>query len=261
MDRHPRLSSEVSPRPGRAVRTCALGVAAACLSLAIGASAPSFAQESVSGTSMSVPLAPNAPDTYVVKKGDTLWDISKVFLRDPWYWPEIWYVNPEIENPHLIYPGDVLRLIYVNGQPRLTVGVAGEVRLSPQVRTEPLASAIRAIPYELLMNFVGRPQILTRDEVRNQPYVVGIRDRHMVGSEQNEIYGKGIDATAVGSRYTIIDVGQQLRDPDDGDLLGYIGHFAGTGEIIDGSGSHQGQGLAHMRVVESGREILQGDRL
>jgi hypothetical protein len=261
MDRHPRLSPEVSPRPGRGVRTCALGIAAACLSLAIGASAPTLAQESVSGTSMSVPLAPDAPDTYVVKKGDTLWDISKVFLRDAWYWPEIWYVNPEIENPHLIYPGDVLRLIYVDGKPRLTLGAAGQVRLSPQVRAEPLTSAIRAIPYELLMNFVGRPQILTKDQIKNQPYVVGIRDRHMIGSEQNEIYGRGIEDAGVGSRYTIIDVGQELHDPDDGDLLGYLGYYAGTSEVIDAAGSRQGEKLAHMRVVESGREILQGDKL
>ena len=131
---------------------------------------------------MSVPLAADAPQQYVVKKGDTLWDIAGVFLRDPWYWPEIWYVNPEIQNPHLIYPGDVLNLVWVDGRPRVTVGSSGATRLSPQVRTEPLKDAIRAIPYDLLMDFVGRPSLLDRSQVRDQPHVVGMRDRHLVGS-------------------------------------------------------------------------------
>src|SRR5512145_1324791 len=156
MDRHLRSSPDVSPRPGGPLRACALAAAAVCLGLALGATAPSLAQDQVSGTSMSVPLVPDAPDTYVVKKGDTLWDISAVFLRDPWYWPEIWYVNPEIANPHLIYPGDVLRLTYVDGKPRVTLEQAGTVRLSPEVRSQPLKDAIRAIPYDLLMDFVGR---------------------------------------------------------------------------------------------------------
>jgi len=77
------------------------------------------------GSGSNIPLTTDAPDQYIVKTGDTLWDISKVFLREPWYWPEIWYVNPQIANPHLIYPGDVLKLVYVDGQPRLTVAQRG----------------------------------------------------------------------------------------------------------------------------------------
>jgi hypothetical protein len=209
---------------------------------------------------MSVPLAPDAPDTYVVKPGDTLWDISAVFLRDPWYWPEIWYVNPAIENPHLIYPGDVLHLVYVDGRPRVMVGRAGDVRLSPQVRSQPLSQAVRAIPYDVLMNFAGRPQLLTKEEVKDQPYVIGIRDRHIIGSTANELYGRGLDSPAVGTRYSIINVGEKLRDPDDGDLLGYIGHYAGTAQVIDNTGDDE-DALAHMRVVDVGREVLQGDKL
>jgi len=140
------------------------------------------------------------------------------------------------------------------------IGRAGDVRLSPQVRSQPLTDAVRAIPYDLLMTFVGRPAVLTKDEVKDQPYVIGIRDRHIVGSDQNEVYGRGLGQPTIGSRYSIIAVGEKLEDPDDGDLLGYIGHYAGTGEVIDNSGSDK-KSLAHMRVTDSGREILQGDKL
>src|SRR5262245_1736332 len=109
-------------------------------------------------TGSNIPLAANAPDEYTVKPGDTLWDISKVFLRDAWFWPEIWYVNPQVQNPHLIYPGDKLKLVYVEGQPRVTLAERAErgggKRLSPQVRREPLSKAITAIPYDIVASFV-----------------------------------------------------------------------------------------------------------
>jgi hypothetical protein len=272
MDRNLRLAHIRSAGWRPWIRAAALGLAVAATGLALGTAAPTPAFGQVSGTSMSVPLAPDAPDRYVVKKGDTLWDIAGVFLRDPWYWPEIWYVNPEIRNPHLIYPGDVLNLVYVDGKPRITLESAGATRLSPQVRTEPLSGAIRAIPYDLLMDFVGRPNLLDKDQVKKAPYVVGMRDRHIVGSNQNEIYGRGLDNPAAGSRFNIVNVGEELRDPDDGDLLGYIGHFAGVGEVIQNTGAvvpgedsifsmKREEDLTHLRVVDSGREIMQGDKL
>ena len=93
-----------------------------------------------------IPLNPRHPTRYVVKRGDTLWDISEMFLEDPWYWPEIWYVNPQVANPHLIYPGDVLALVYIDGRPRIILEQGGATRLSPRVRREPLAEAIPTIP-------------------------------------------------------------------------------------------------------------------
>ncbi|MGB5104331.1 MAG: LysM peptidoglycan-binding domain-containing protein [Steroidobacteraceae bacterium] len=262
MDRNLRITPEVSFRPGHWLRAGAMALAVAGLGLALGTAAPATAQEQASGRAMSVPLAAEAPDRYVVKKGDTLWDIAGVFLRDPWYWPEIWYVNPAIANPHLIYPGDVLYLTWVDGKPRVTLERPGSVRLSPQVRSEPLTDAIRAIPYDLLMDFVGRPSLLTKDQVKKRPYVVGIRDRHLIGSDANEIYGRGVENASVDSRYTIVHVGDELRDPDDNDLLGYLGQYAGTARVIDTARPDQGEdGLTHLRVVETGREILQGDLL
>ena len=272
MDRNLRLSHQNSSLWRRWIRAVALGVVVASTGLTLGAvtTAPAVAQ--VSGSSMSVPLAPNAPDRYVVKKGDTLWDIAGVFLSEPWYWPEIWYVNPEIKNPHLIYPGDVLTLVYVDGKPRVTLESAGAVRLSPQVRSQPLKDAIRAIPYDLVMDFTGRPSLLESKTVKDAPYVVGMRDRHILGSTANEIYGKGMGKPAVGTRYNVVNVGRELRDPDDGDLLGYMGNWAGLGEVFQTSGAvepgktnvfkaERGEELTHLRVVESGREIKQGDKL
>jgi len=272
MDRNLRLAFTRSAGWRPWIRAMGLGLTVAAAGLALGTVAPTSAVAQVSGTSMSVPLATDAPSQYVVKKGDTLWDIAGVFLRDPWFWPEIWYVNPQVANPHLIYPGDVLTLVYVDGKPRVTLGTAGAARLSPEVRSEPLSGAVRTIPYELLMNFVGRPGLLTRDQARKTPHVVGMRDHHIVGSDQNEVYGRGLGEPAAGTRYNIVNVGEELRDPDDGDLLGYIGHYAGTGEVIQNTGAvvpgedsifrmKREEDLAHLRIIESGREVLQGDRL
>ncbi|MDA8963420.1 LysM peptidoglycan-binding domain-containing protein, partial [Pseudomonadales bacterium] len=82
----------------------------------------------------AVELRANHPGTYTVKTGDTLWDISEMYLKTPWLWPEIWQANPQVDNPHLIYPGDILSLIYLDGKPRLVVN-RGSVKLTPQMRT------------------------------------------------------------------------------------------------------------------------------
>src|SRR5882762_9782027 len=92
-------------------------------------------------------LAPNAPDSYVVKRGDTLWGIAKVFLRDPWFWPEIWQVNPQVQNPHLIYPGDTLRLVYIHGRPTIVLQRGDAARVLPRIRSQPLEAAVTTIPY------------------------------------------------------------------------------------------------------------------
>ena len=117
MDRNLRPESSTSLRPRHWMR--ALLLAIAVTGIGAGTAIPQAAvAQAEAGRSMSVPISPTAPERYVVKKGDTLWDISALYLKDPWYWPEIWYVNPSIRNPHLIYPGDVLYFSYVDGKPR-----------------------------------------------------------------------------------------------------------------------------------------------
>src|SRR5580704_18051104 len=102
-----------------------------------GAQAPS--SDSGSGAPPALVLNPSAPKSYTEKHGDTLWGISTMFLRDPWLWPEIWYVNPRIENPHLIYPGDVLALAYgADGRPQIQLMQGGPARLDPRLRSSPL---------------------------------------------------------------------------------------------------------------------------
>src|SRR5687768_8686089 len=126
-------------------------------------------------------LKPNYPEQYSVVKGDTLWDISNTFLNNPWMWPEIWHVNPQISNPHLIYPGDVIRLVYFDGKPRLTLDTSNRVvKLSPQVRVLDGGEAIPTIPLDEINNFLSRSRIVTAEELERAPHVVSGEAKRLV---------------------------------------------------------------------------------
>ena len=148
-----------------------------------------------SSRARGIPLAPNAPDSYVVKRGDTLWGIAKVFLRDPWYWPEIWQVNPQVQNPHLIYPGDTLRLVYIDGRPRIVLQPGLQrgngARVMPRVRSQPLEAAVTTIPYETIAAFMSKPSVLDKDQIKLAPYVLATRDQHVVMAEGDTVYARG----------------------------------------------------------------------
>ena len=178
-----------------------------------------------------IAMAPNAPDTYVVKPGDTLWGIAKTFLRDPWYWPEIWQVNPQVQNPHLIYPGDTLRLVYVDGQPRLVLERGNDVHVSPRLRSEPRDTPIKTIPFQTVAAFMSKPTVLTSDQINSAGYVLTSRDNHEAIAEGNTIYARGLKGADVGMRYTVVNVGDALRDPDDNSILGYNGIYTGSGRV------------------------------
>ena len=136
-----------------------------------------------------VVLNPDHPDRYVVVKGDTLWDISAKFLREPWYWPEIWYVNPQVANPHLIYPGDVLTLVYVDGKPQIRVD-HGTEKLSPKIRVESLEQAIPTIPLDAIAQFLTKPLVVSEDALNRAPYVVASADEHVVTGAGDRVYAR-----------------------------------------------------------------------
>jgi hypothetical protein len=220
---------------------------------------PQGAESSVQAQSprRGIPLADNAPDTYVVKHGDTLWGIAKVFLRDPWYWPEIWQVNPQIQNPHLIYPGDTLRLVFVDGQPQVIMLQRGDAaRVEPRVRSQPFESAITTIPYETVAAFMSKPSVLDGEEIKHAPYVLATRDLHVVMSDGDTLYARGFTSPAeIGAHYNIVRVGEKLIDPDDKRLLGYNGVFTGAGHV-----TRQGD-PATLIMTESALETRAGDKL
>jgi hypothetical protein len=202
-----------------------------------------------------VPLASGAPNEYTVQEGDTLWDIASTFLRDPWYWPEVWYVNPQVANPHLIYPGDVLALVMVGGQQRITNVRASTYRLSPQYRVSPLSESISSIPYEQIDAFLSKGLVLERDQADQLPYILQTRGNHLVASAGNDIYVRGGEPAAMGTRYSVVHVGDELRDPDDNKLIGYQGIYIGEGALSRGGDP------ATIALTDTNREALEGDRL
>ncbi len=199
---------------------------------------------------------PNAPDSYVVKKGDTLWGIAKVFLRDPWFWPEIWQVNPQVQNPHLIYPGDTLRLVYIDGRPTITLQRGDFARVLPRVRSQPLEGAVTTIPYETVAAFMSRPSVLSQEQIKGAPYVLASRDIHVAMADGDTLYARGFSSPVeLGTHYNVVRVGDALRDPDDNRLVGYDGIFTGAGHITRGGDP------ATLIMTESARETEEGDKL
>ena len=203
-------------------------------------------------------INPNAPKSYVVKRGDTLWGISSMFLKDPWLWPEVWYINPQVANPHLIYPGDTLSLAYgADGRPQIRLSSQGGsgARLDPRLRTDPIDGAIPTIPYQAIAAFLSRPSLLTPEQVKDAPYVLAFRDQHEVGGTSNELYIRKLNGSN-NTRYSIVHVGPALRDPDDGKVIGYQGMYTGTALVSRADGD-----ITKAVLLDSARETLRGDKV
>lgn len=222
---------------------------------------------SFTATAEDVKLAPNHPNSYVVQKGDTLWDISGKFLQQPWEWPKIWHVNPEICNPNLIYPGDTVNLNMVDGKPQLDVTRANpcggtvkmspnsDNRLSPHIRVEELGSAIPAIPLDIINPFLSGSRIVDGGVLDAAPYVLAGTERHLVTGAGDVINARGEFDSKVPT-YGIYRKGKIYTDETTGEILGVEAIDIGTAKITHTEGD-----IAKMSILRSTREVLGKDRL
>ncbi|HED16763.1 MAG TPA: LysM domain-containing protein [Gammaproteobacteria bacterium] len=204
----------------------------------------------------SDPLRPGHPDSYVVVEGDTLWDISARFLTDAWRWPNIWYANPQVENPHLIYPGDTLQLVYIDGKPRIMVQRGRQtVKLSPQGRITKLNKAIPTIPLDAIAPFLTKPEIVSQEALDSAPYILGNKGEHLATAKRDKIYVRGITDAERGQGYSIVRRGEKYVDPKSGDVLGFEATYVGE-SVLKLNGDP-----ASLIVAQANREVLSGDLL
>lgn len=219
----------------------------------------------------TIAINPDSPDSYVVQKGDTLWDISGRFLQQPWHWPEIWQANSQIVDPHLIYPGDVISLSYEGGSPVLTVergtniarssrrgtGSSRQVKLSPAVREYEHDEAIPSIPIDVIRHFLSRPMVVSEFEMAGWPYIVSSYEQHIVSGKGGRVYIRDLPAGSNVSSYSIYRQGPAYRSQIryGGDILGYEALYVGE-LVIEKRGNP-----ATAVITLSKREVLDGDRL
>jgi LysM repeat protein len=216
-------------------------------------------------------LAPNAPDSHTVKRGDTLWDISKLFLKSPWRWPELWGMNLDaIRNPHLIYPGQVLVLDKSGGRARLRVaqgGPDGTIKLSPRVRSEALGDGgVPAVPMHLIAPFLNDGVVFSANELERAPRVVA-------APEGRVMMGRGDKAYVLGDLgglrdWRVFRQATPLRDPTTKEILGYEARFLGTAEYTrEGGSTAAADGKSNLAVpatfelLSVKEEVGVGDRL
>ncbi len=210
-------------------------------------------------------LREDHPDSHTVVKGDTLWDISESFLSNPWMWPEIWHANPQIDNPHLIYPGDTIRLIYLDGNPRLTVERGanarrykmspGVVKLEPAVRVMPLAEAIPAISLDQINQFLSRSRVVQPGDLSSAPYILVGAQEHLIVGAGDQVYARGDFEEELGV-YGVYRAGQRFIDPETKEVLGLQALDMGTVKMraLDGD-------VATFDVTRTTEEIRIEDRL
>lgn len=226
---------------------------AAIIALTLGVS-PAIADD--------LKLQDNAPERYVVVKGDTLWGISGKFLKDPWRWPEIWRMNDEeIKNPHWIYPGDVIVLDMVDGKPhlRLLGNAANDARrrnaMSPRIRVTPMEDAAApTIPASIIEPLLAHPTAVDEKEFNAAPRVALAPDQRVVISMGDRFQAVGLHAN-VGDDFQIFHSGRELRDPDTKELLGYEVTYTGEASARDVDT------VSTLQVNNVAQEISVGDRL
>ncbi len=227
-----------------------------------------------------VPLRGDHPDKYTVQKGDTLWDISKMFLESPWLWPEIWHINQQIENPHLIFPGDVIGLVYLGAEKgdygggggigggigsgqRITIierGSTGSViKLSPTARITPIDTAIPPIPLDAINAFLNRSRVVLPSELDRSPYIISSADGRLIQGRNGRVYARGFqeEAFAQGD-WGIYRRGQVFVDPRSEEILGLEAIDIGSAELTDYQSISD---VGTLLVTSSREEVRNKDRL
>ena len=200
-------------------------------------------------------LNETAPKQYRVVEGDTLWDISDLFLRDPWMWPEIWHANQQIANSHLTYPGDLIRLVYVDGRPKLVVSRSRDKKLSPSIRTEDRDGAIEALPLDIINNFLSKNRVTNTAELEVAPYVLGGYESRLLMGMGDDLYARG-DFTRNQLNYGVYRPGDAYIDPVSGEILGIRAEDIASARIkaVD-------KDIGTLGVTRSKGEIRLRDRL
>lgn len=204
-------------------------------------------------------VSENAPDSYVVKRGDTLWGISGMFLKQPWRWPEVWKMNQDqIRNPHLIYPGQIV-VLDRNG-PTLSLGrnlgPGNTVKLSPQVYSTPADSPITSVPLDAIRSFLVEPLVTEDDDHPNKPTVVAIQEERVIAGTGDIVYGKNLNADVPA--WDIYRRGKPIVDPVGKQVLGYEAQFVGTAQVTQ---PERNGVAAEMKMVSAKQEVVPGDRM
>lgn len=231
----------------------------------------------------NVELKDGHPQKYFVKEGDTLWDIASLYLESPWQWPEIWYRNEQVENPHLIYPGDVLTVIYVQGQPQIvvnneaepapetaktehqaltsskeTVVEPGVVKLSPRIRERPINASIPAIPLESIQSYLTNTRVISFERLDSAPHIIAAEDKRIIAGKDDIIYArdKKGDWETLYANYGVYRAGEEYIDPDTGVSLGFEALALGNAKVLGTNGE-----VATLRVSDATEEIRINDKL
>ncbi|MBA1231420.1 LysM peptidoglycan-binding domain-containing protein [Pseudomonas viridiflava] len=206
-----------------------------------------------------VQLREGHPQSYTVATGDTLWDISGKFLREPWKWREIWRANPQVHDPDLIYPGDTLSLSYVDGQPRVTLNRGesrGTIKLSPRVRSTPMVEAIPSIPLGAINAFLISNRIIDdAEQFQQAPYIIAGNAERVLSGSGDRVYVRG-SLDPAHSVYGIFRQGKIYTDPDTQEVLGINADDIGGGEVVATEGD-----VSTLTLQRSTQEVRLGDRL
>lgn len=203
----------------------------------------------------------DAPKTYVVVKGDTLWDISAIFLEQPWLWPKLWRLNPEINNPHLIYPGDVINLVFdENGEPMLVlkpVEAKPSYKWSPTVRLKNKEdTAIKLLPLEVIAPFIKYDHLFSEAQLEQLPHVIGSDEGYRSSINGFKVYvNKDLE---VSKTYAIYNKGEEIIDPDTEESLGFYVDLVATGQALRAGNSAKNE-PATLKISTAKREIRSGD--